>query len=106
MTHSILVAGASGWLGQQIVTAIDRAGHPVRVLLRGGNRHSKAAVFMALDAEIARRKAAAPSDPTGWAGLQYHRLMARGSGLLNSPQNARYPAIEPQTIRGFMAALR
>jgi uncharacterized protein YbjT (DUF2867 family) len=60
----------------------------------------------ALDAEIARRKGASPSDPTRWVGLQYHRLMANGAGFLHAPQNARYPDITPRPIRNFMSTRR
>lgn len=55
-----------------------------------------------LDAEIARRQAAHPNDPRPWAGLQYHRLMANGSGKLNAPQNARYAAIAPSSIKHWL----
>lgn len=58
----------------------------------------------ALNDEIARRQASSPQDPTPWAGLQYHRLMASGAGSLKAPQNARYPDITPITIRQWLRA--
>lgn len=58
----------------------------------------------ALDAEIARRTALAPTDPSTWAGLQYHRLMANGAGWLHSPQNMRFGGIQPVSIRQWLAA--
>lgn len=58
----------------------------------------------ALDAEIARRQASSPHDPTPWAGLQYHRLMANGAGKLRAPQNARYGDIAPTTVRQWLSA--
>ncbi len=57
----------------------------------------------ALDAEIARRQSKSPQDPTPWAGLQYHRLMANGSGKLRHPQNARYGAIAPIKVKPWLA---
>ncbi|MBI1251117.1 MAG: NAD(P)H-binding protein [Alphaproteobacteria bacterium] len=56
----------------------------------------------ALDAEIARRQAASPHDPTPWAGLQYHRLMASGAGKLRAPQNARFGDITPMTVKQWL----
>jgi uncharacterized protein YbjT (DUF2867 family) len=56
----------------------------------------------ALSDEIARRQASSPQDPTPWAGLQYHRLMASGTGMLSAPQNARYPDISAITIRQWL----
>jgi uncharacterized protein YbjT (DUF2867 family) len=58
----------------------------------------------ALDGEIARRQSSSPQDPTPWAGLQYHRLMASGAGMLHAPQNARFPDITPMTIREWLQA--
>jgi nucleoside-diphosphate-sugar epimerase len=55
-----------------------------------------------LDQEISSRQAASPSDPTSWAGLQYHRLMANGLGKLQTPQNARFPDISPMQISNFL----
>jgi uncharacterized protein YbjT (DUF2867 family) len=54
-----------------------------------------------LDAELARRQAAAPDDPMQWAALQYHRIMASGRGKLKSIANARYPSISPSTVEMF-----
>ncbi len=58
--------------------------------------------LQALDAEIARRQVGSPHDPTPWAGLQYHRLMASGAGKLRAPQNARFGDITPTTIRQWL----
>lgn len=57
----------------------------------------------ALVAETERRKALSPTDPTPWAGLQYHRLMASGDGWLHHPQNTRYPGLVTTPIHAFMA---
>lgn len=57
----------------------------------------------ALVAETERRKALSPTDPTPWAGLQYHRLMASGDGWLHHPQNTRYPDLATTSIHAFMA---
>lgn len=57
-----------------------------------------------LNAEIARRQATAPKDPTAWAGLQYHRAMASGSGKLRAIDNARFPDIQPTTIDAYLSA--
>jgi NmrA-like family len=56
-----------------------------------------------LDAEIATRQAASPADPTPWAGLQYHRLMASGTGKLQTPQNGRFAKISPIQISNFLS---
>jgi len=42
MTRSVLVAGASGWLGQKITEALLRRGAELSLLLRGGKDHKKA----------------------------------------------------------------
>lgn len=42
MTKTILVAGASGWLGQKIANSVLDAGGDVRLMLRGGADHAKA----------------------------------------------------------------
>lgn len=55
-----------------------------------------------LDAEIARRQAAAPDDPFQWAGLQYSRAMANGRGKIHGRMNARYPEIVPEGVAGFL----
>lgn len=57
----------------------------------------------ALDAEIARRQAQSPHDPSPWAGLQYHRLMASGAGKLRAPQNARFSDITPTTVKQWLS---
>jgi uncharacterized protein YbjT (DUF2867 family) len=57
-----------------------------------------------LDAEIARRKALSPDNPGAWAGLQYHRLMANGSGLLRAPVKAAAPGAAPTGIEAWLAA--
>jgi uncharacterized protein YbjT (DUF2867 family) len=57
-----------------------------------------------LDAEIARRQGEAPTNPGLWAGLQYHRLMANGSGLLRAPANARYRDVKPTGLAAWLAA--
>jgi nucleoside-diphosphate-sugar epimerase len=56
-----------------------------------------------LDAAIAAKQAASPSDPTPWAGLQYHRLMANGQGKLLKPQNAQFPKITPSQVSDFLS---
>lgn len=60
----------------------------------------------ALDAEIGRRRAHSPHDPTPWAGLQYHRLMASGAGKLHEPQNARFGDITATTVRQWLSTRR
>jgi uncharacterized protein YbjT (DUF2867 family) len=42
MSHKILLVGAAGWLGGQILDALVARGGDVRVLLRGGDDHPKA----------------------------------------------------------------
>ena len=48
MAKTILVAGASGWLGRKIANAVLDAGGEVRLLLRGGADHPKAKDLAAL----------------------------------------------------------
>jgi nucleoside-diphosphate-sugar epimerase len=45
MSQRILLVGASGWLGSQILSALKRADADVHVLLRGGAAHPKAAAL-------------------------------------------------------------
>jgi nucleoside-diphosphate-sugar epimerase len=43
MFHTVLIAGAAGWLGSQIVDALSHTDADVRILLRGGAAHPRAA---------------------------------------------------------------
>jgi uncharacterized protein YbjT (DUF2867 family) len=52
MTHLVLVVGAAGWLGEQIVDALRARHGDVRVMLRGGEAHAKAAALQAKGAAI------------------------------------------------------
>lgn len=45
MSNLVLVVGATGWLGNQIVDALGSRDIPVRVALRGGASHAKAGSF-------------------------------------------------------------
>jgi uncharacterized protein YbjT (DUF2867 family) len=61
-SHTVLVVGAAGWLGRQIVTALAERGTPVRVMLRGGANHPA-------HAELARIATVVDGDLTDPASL-------------------------------------
>ncbi len=48
MTQTILIAGATGWLGRKIAQEAQGLGATVRLLLRGGSTHPKAESLKAL----------------------------------------------------------
>jgi uncharacterized protein YbjT (DUF2867 family) len=55
-----------------------------------------------LDTEIARLQAAEPHNPMAWAGLQYHRIMASGSGKLTQNETGAYLGRAPKTVEAFL----
>lgn len=66
MTRTILVAGASGWLGQKIAGAVLDAGGDVQLMLRRGTEHPKAEDLAGL---VARGARVVPGDVTDPATL-------------------------------------
>jgi uncharacterized protein YbjT (DUF2867 family) len=90
---ALLVAGEIASAAQVAAAAAQAWGRPFRLETLGDRA--------ALDAEIARRQAAAPADPMAWVALQYHR------GMLATPvsdaDNARYPAVRPTGLAAFLA---
>jgi hypothetical protein len=59
-----------------------------------------------LRARIAQERKAAPDTPYAWVGLQYHLVMASGAGKLSNVLNARFPALSPRTVEGFLTDSR
>ena len=55
-----------------------------------------------LTAEITKRQSKEASDPTTWAALQYHLLMASGRGKIDQPVNSRYADVSPTSIEAFL----
>jgi nucleoside-diphosphate-sugar epimerase len=56
----------------------------------------------ALDAEIAKRRAAAPHDPNQWIALMYHRLIISEGGRVRDTHNHLYPSVKPKTVEAFL----
>ena len=63
MTRTILIAGASGWLGRKIAASLLDAGGDVRLMLRGGAEHPKAKDLGGLVARGARIVAGDVTEP-------------------------------------------
>ncbi|MBK1693369.1 hypothetical protein CKO09_01255 [Chromatium weissei] len=55
-----------------------------------------------LDAEIARRLQAEPSNVFAWLPLMYWRGMLNGKGQFESLMNTQYPAIHPVGVREYL----
>jgi hypothetical protein len=57
-----------------------------------------------LDAEIDRRRAAAPSDALAWLPRMYWRGMLSGKGALRDTIQHRFPTIRPTTVAAYVRA--
>ncbi|MCA9637167.1 MAG: NmrA family NAD(P)-binding protein [Myxococcales bacterium] len=57
-----------------------------------------------LDAEIDRRRAAAPTDLFAWLPLMYWRGMLNGKGQLLGLDNQRFPEVAPTDLRAYVRA--
>lgn len=124
MSGSLHLVGASGWLGQQVLSACQRVAasldhdpprgsyevvgdassrRELALLLRetAGGAMSLLALrgLASLHDGIARRHASSPQNSSPSAGLQYLRSVASGAVSAKTPQNVRHPNITPITIR-------
>ena len=59
-----------------------------------------------LDAEIERRRRAAPTNPMAWLPLMYWRGMLSGEGRLQAPVGDRFPEVTPTTVAQYVRAHR